>query len=75
MALDGNSPFPPGTDGTEQCGRAVFASKDDPDYQCILKAFETLLKMRLRADMPGFVLERDVSTVPDDCTPELVARP
>ena len=42
--------------GTERCGQAVFASKDDPDYQAILKTFEPiheLLKQKPREDMPG----------------------
>jgi len=42
--------------GTEACGKAVFASKDDPDYQAILKTFEPitrLMKERPRIDFPG----------------------
>jgi len=61
------APLAKSAGGTQQCGRAVFASKDDPDYQRILKTFqplETLLKTRPRADMPGFRLECDLSTVP-----------
>ena len=45
--------------GTEACGKAVFAGKDDPDYQKILSVFapvQNLLKQRPRADMPGFVM-------------------
>jgi hypothetical protein len=45
--------------GTEQCGRVIFKSKDDPDYQKLLEAFEpikTLLRQRPRADMPGFAI-------------------
>ena len=40
--------------GTEACGKVVFASKDDPDYQAILKAFEPVLeqlKVTPRMDM------------------------
>jgi len=40
--------------GTERCGKPVFASKDDPDYQAILKTFETLsplFQTSPRADM------------------------
>jgi len=43
----------------EACGRPVFESKADPDYQKILKTFEPiheLLKERPRADMAGFEL-------------------
>ncbi len=45
--------------GLEKCGKAVFPSKDDPDYQKILKTFEPihkLLKERPRADMKEFKL-------------------
>ena len=45
--------------GTQKCGKPVFPSKDDPDYQKILKTFEPihkLLKQRPRADMKGFKL-------------------
>jgi hypothetical protein len=44
--------------GTEACGRAVFASKEDPDYQAVLRTFEwsaALLKETPRMDMPGAV--------------------
>jgi len=40
--------------GTERCGRAVFASTDDADYQAILKTFEPiheLLRQTPRMDM------------------------
>ncbi len=45
--------------GTEACGRAVFPSKDDPDYRRILEVFgpvQDLLEQLPRADMPGFVM-------------------
>lgn len=45
--------------GLDKCGKAVFPSTDDPDYQKILKTFEPihkLLKERPRADMKGFKL-------------------
>ena len=48
--------------GTQKCGPAVFSSKDDPDYQKILKTFEPiheLLKQRPRADMDGFAVMYD----------------
>lgn len=43
--------------GTQKCGKPIFASTDDPDYQKILRTFDpihALLKARPRADMPGF---------------------
>ncbi len=48
--------------GTQRCGRSVFLSKDDPDFQKILKTFDPirkLLKERPRADMKGFVVMDD----------------
>jgi hypothetical protein len=42
--------------GTEACGRAVFASTSDPDYQAVLKTFTPALKEmaeRPRMDMAG----------------------
>ncbi|HUT36111.1 MAG TPA: hypothetical protein VNE39_21665 [Planctomycetota bacterium] len=42
--------------GAERCGKPVFASKDDPDYQAVLKTFlpiHELMKQRPRMDMPG----------------------
>ena len=50
--------------GSEKCGRAVFAGKDDPDYQAILATFrpvEELLKKTPRMDMPGAQPSRTVS--------------
>jgi len=43
--------------GTQKCGKPVFRSTADPDYQKILRTFDpvhALLKDRPRADMPGF---------------------
>jgi len=43
--------------GTEKCGKAIFGSTSDPDYQRILRTFapiHALLKERPRADMEGF---------------------
>jgi hypothetical protein len=40
--------------GTERCGPGVFASKEDPDYQAILRTFASLgplLTTSPRADM------------------------
>jgi len=45
--------------GTEACGEAVFASKEDADYQKLLTVFEPiqrLLERHPRADMDGFVM-------------------
>jgi len=42
--------------GTERCGKAVFESKEDPDYQTVIKTFEPmheLMKQTPRMDMPG----------------------
>jgi hypothetical protein len=76
------APLAKSAGGTQQCGRAVFASKDDPDYQRILKTFEPLqklLKTRPRADMPGFRLDCDVSAdarrPPKDDVSRLSLRP
>jgi hypothetical protein len=49
--------------GTQKCGPAIFASKDDPDYQRILETFapiHALLKARPRADMKEFTLMCDI---------------
>ena len=48
------APLAKSAGGTERCGKAVFASKDDPDYQKIVDTFKPvheLLKKRPRADM------------------------
>jgi hypothetical protein len=50
--------------GAERCGKAVFGSKDDPDYQKIVDTFkpvQELLQRRPRADMGRF-------QPIDDCT-------
>lgn len=42
--------------GSQKCGQAVFADKNDPDYQAILAVFrpvEEILRRRPRMDMPG----------------------
>jgi mono/diheme cytochrome c family protein len=36
------APLAKAAGGTEVCGRAVFASSEDPDYQAILKTFEPI---------------------------------
>ncbi len=53
------APLAKGAGGIQKCGKPVFLSKDDPDYQKILKTFHpihNLLKERPRADMEGFTL-------------------
>ena len=45
-----------GAGGTEACGKAIFESKADPDYQKILGVFKPLQEMlekTPRADMGG----------------------
>ena len=45
--------------GTEQCGRAVFASKDDADYRKLVDVFRPireLVERSPRADMEGFAV-------------------
>lgn len=49
------APLAKGDDGTERCGEAVFASKEDPDYQAVIRTFEPMLelmKQTPRMDMP-----------------------
>ena len=48
--------------GTQKCGKAVFKSKDDADYQKLLDVFrpiKELLERRPRADMKNFALLPD----------------
>ncbi len=50
------APLAQSAGGTEACGKAVFASKDDPDYRRIVDTFTPLqeqVKHRPRMDMPG----------------------
>jgi len=50
------APLAKAAGGSEKCGKAVFQSKDDPDYQAILATFkpvEAMLKRTPRMDMPG----------------------
>jgi hypothetical protein len=50
------APLAKAAGGTEKCGKAIFASKDDPDYKAILKTFDPVIKMytdQPRMDMPG----------------------
>jgi len=50
------APLAKSAGGSEKCGKAVFQSKDDPDYQAILGTFkptEAVLAATPRLDMPG----------------------
>ena len=50
------APLAKSAGGTEQCGRAVFADRDDPDYRRILDTFKPIqesLQRMPRIDMPG----------------------
>ena len=50
------APLAPAAGGSGKCGRAVFESPADPDYQALLGAFTPVLeelKRRPRMDMPG----------------------
>lgn len=50
------APLAKAAGGTEACGRAVFASTDDPDYRAILRTFDQVLaevQSHPRMDMPG----------------------
>jgi hypothetical protein len=50
------APLAKSAGGTEQCGRAIFVDRNDPDYQKLLRLFEPItqvLKENPRQDMPG----------------------
>ena len=50
------APLAQSAGGTEQCGRVVFADRDDPDYRKILETFAPVLESLERVpriDMPG----------------------
>ncbi|MDP6545903.1 MAG: hypothetical protein QGH60_18125 [Phycisphaerae bacterium] len=50
------APLAKSAGGTEKCGKAIFANKDDPDYKAIVKTFDPVIKMytgQPRMDMPG----------------------
>jgi hypothetical protein len=52
------APLAKAAGGRESCGRPVFATKDDADYQALLKRLASLtarLAARPRMDMPGAV--------------------
>ena len=60
------APLAKSAGGTEACGQAVFASKDDPDYQAILATFEPiheLLEASPRMDMTDAVRVHGVGGV------------
>ena len=63
------APLAKAAGGTEKCGKAIFESKDDPDYKAILRTFDPLLetlKQRPREDM--------MAGVPDPtCAPAAAA--
>ena len=50
------APLPESAGGTGACGKAVFKDREDPDYQQILKTFNSALTEiaeQPRTDMPG----------------------
>ena len=50
------APLAKAAGGSERCGKVVFATTEDPDYQAILATFTPVRKMlatRPRMDMPG----------------------
>ena len=54
------APLAKAAGGTEKCGKAIFKSTDDADYQKIIKTFDPihkLLKSIPRADMKNFELQ------------------
>ncbi|MBT3200776.1 MAG: hypothetical protein HN350_12760 [Phycisphaerales bacterium] len=53
------APLAKSAGGTQKCGKPIFESTDDADYQKIIKTFEPihkLLRARPRADMKNFKL-------------------
>jgi hypothetical protein len=55
------APLAKAAGGTQRCGKVVFETKDDPDYQKILDTFkpvQQLVKERPREDMPEECAER-----------------
>ena len=50
------APLAKAAGGSGQCGKPVFADKNDPDYRAILETFklvQAMLKKTPRMDMPG----------------------
>ncbi len=63
------SPLAREAGGTGRCGKAVFASKDDADYQAVLETFvpiRELAKRRPRMDMPGAVRHTSCDVTPEE---------
>ena len=63
------SPLAKSAGGTETCGKAIFKSKDDPDYKAIVKVFDPIVKMytaKPRMDMPGAKLILPAKTRPPE---------
>ena len=57
------APLAKSAGGSERCGKPIFQSKQDPDYQAILATFkpvDAMLKRRPRMDMPGAQPAADV---------------
>jgi hypothetical protein len=58
------APLAKSAGGSEECGKPIFESRDDPDYKAILATFQPLLdrlKDTPRMDMPGATPSPDVS--------------
>jgi hypothetical protein len=50
------APLAKAAGGSQECGKPIFAGKDDPDYRAVLALFrpiEEMLRRRPRMDMPG----------------------
>ena len=62
------APLAKSAGGTEQCGKAIFVDKSDPDYVKILETFSAIqeeIKTRPRIDMPGGAPAPDVCRLTD----------
>lgn len=60
------APLAKSAGGSEKCKKAVFADRNDPDYQRILITFDpttAMLKQRPRMDMPGAKPAEDVCRI------------
>jgi hypothetical protein len=52
------APLAKAAGGSEKCGKAIFADKNDPDYKAIIKTFDPVIKLYTdtpRMDMPGAI--------------------
>ncbi len=56
------APLAKSAGGTERCGKPVFASREDPDYQAIVRTFEPI--SRLITDKPRMDMLPDAHLVP-----------